>query len=157
MTDKFCKHTSDINSTLIFVRESDFAKSGSFIDFAKRYRPSCFFDLRFSPRLDFFAGSRLLTFRLFDELSIDYFDLSGSIGNGCKSTLLSDFLELLSDPGIYTFRGSDSPPKTAIILFDDELLLREWKINLPNSFQHSHRRAVNIAEYKSGFLSLHTS
>lgn len=141
--------------TVVLMREPEMTKTGAFSEFAKRYRPCRVLDLRLFPRLDFFAGSRVRTFKLFEELHIEYLDFFGreainpNESNKEKALLILEFLKLfLSEP-----KENDGP---IVLFFDNENLLLECKNFLPLAFSKIHNTKINtnIAEYKSGFLSM---
>lgn len=152
---EFSEITSTM-STVVLMREPEMTKSGAFSEFAKKYRPRRILDLRSFPRLDFFAGSRIRTFKLFEELHIEYLDFFGrenikpSDNNKATSLLILDFLGLfLADQ-----KENDGP---TVLFFDNDSLLQECKLSLPLTFQKSKNIVprMNIAEYKSGFLSMY--
>lgn len=147
--------TTSSKNLIVLMREPEMVKSGAFIEFAKRYRPCQILDLRLFPRLDFFAGSRIRTFKFFEELQIEYLDFFGreattSNDSDIKKTLLIlDFLHsLLIEP---------THPKGPIILFfDNDNLLSECKKKLSSHINETYKTTIkaDIGEYKSGFLSM---
>ncbi|MNY21991.1 hypothetical protein D3C86_1555760 [compost metagenome] len=143
-------------STVVLMREPEMTKNGAFSEFAKKYRPRRILDLRSFPRLDFFAGSRIRTFKLFDELHIEYLDFFGreniapSSNNKATSLLIMDFLDFfLADQ-----KENDGP---TVLFFDNDNLLQECKLSLPSALENTKKMLprMNIAEYKSGFLSIY--
>lgn len=141
--------------TVVLMREVEIEETGSFVNFARKFHPRCILDFRFSPRLDFFAGSRIRTFKLFDELHVDYLDIFGRAGITTTKSI-----EQIDD----TFASSldnylsniDIDGRPIILFFDNEDLLRQCKKILPYALStpSNHRASLNITEYKSGFLSV---
>jgi hypothetical protein len=143
------------NGTVVLMREPEMTKSGAFFEFAKKYQPCRILDLRTFPRLDFFAGSRIRTFKLFEELHIEYLDFFGRAAinpaNCNNETTTLQIVELLNL--FLTNQSEDNGP--TVLFFDNDSLLQECKKSLPTSLPKTlHTTKMNIAEYKSGFLSM---
>lgn len=141
--------------TVVLMREPEMTKSGAFFEFAKKYRPCRILDLRTFPRLDFFAGSRIRAFKLFEELHIEYLDFFGraainpaSCNNETTTLQIVELLNLF-----LTDQNQDNGP--TVLFFDNDSLLQECKKCLPTSLPQSLPTTnMHIAEYKSGFLSM---
>ncbi|WP_129441258.1 hypothetical protein [Pseudomonas sp. ACM7] len=149
--------TNSSMRTVVLMREVEIEKNGSFADFARKFRPRCILDFRFSPRLDFFAGSRVRAFKLFDELHVEYLDIFGRAGintNRSMEQMDDAFLKSLD----HYLSNLETDGRPIILFFDNEDLLRQCKKILPYAFTapNTHHTQLNITEYKSGFLSVQT-
>jgi hypothetical protein len=143
------------NGTVVLIREPEMAKNGAFFEFAKKYQPCRILDLRTFPRLDFFAGSRVRTFKLFEELHIEYFDFFGRAAiNPANCTNEATTLRIVELLNLFLTNQNECNGPT-VLFFDNDSLLQECKKSLPNFLPKSPPSTkMNIAEYKSGFLSM---
>ncbi len=65
---------------LLLVRESDILENGAFSKLIVSVKPRWLFDIRITPRLDFFAPNRSLAFKHFVEMNLGYIDVFGALG-----------------------------------------------------------------------------
>lgn len=143
------------NGTVVLMREPEMTKSGAFFEFAKKYQPCRILDLRTFPRLDFFAGSRIRAFKLFEELHIEYLDFFGRAAiNPTNCTNEATTLQIVELLNLFLTDQNENNGPT-VLFFDNDSLLQECKKCLPNHLPKSLTTTkMNIAEYKSGFLSM---
>jgi hypothetical protein len=156
--EKAMPHISSTKTTdpvIVFMRESELQKKGAFTEFAKRYNPQCVLDMRTAPRLDLFAGSRLLAFKLFKEMHMEYFDFFGRVGIYSKENIVN--LNAHLTEALIAFHPKVKYSNRPLVLFfDNDELLKNCKNEIPNIFlKHFDSSTINIAEYKSGFLAFH--
>ncbi|WP_434709515.1 hypothetical protein J3P75_05045 [Pseudomonas sp. R1-1] len=143
------------NGTVVLMREPEMTKSGAFFEFAKKYQPCRILDLRIFPRLDFFAGSRIRTFKLFEELHIEYLDFFGRAAiNPNNSTNEATTAKIVEFLNLFLANQNENKGPT-ILFFDNDSLLQECKKRLPSCLPKTlPATKMNVAEYKSGFLSM---
>ncbi|MFB4403090.1 hypothetical protein [Pseudomonas inefficax] len=146
-----------MGDTLVFLKESEISDKQAFVKLAEKINPLYIIDLRSVQRLDVIAGSRPKAFKLFDNFKIKYLDFYGRSNyksDDCisiENALISYLENLLPDRCEHV--------RPFVIFFDDETLLQTMKQNLPERL-HKSKKCINyfkIAEYKSGFLSIHPS
>lgn len=146
-----------MGDTLVFLKESEICDKQAFVKLAEKLNPLYIIDLRSVQRLDVIAGSRPKAFKLFDNFKIKYLDFYGRSNyknDDCISleSALTSYLEFLMPDHCEHVRPF-------VIFFDDDTLLQTMKQNLPERL-HKSKKCINdfkIAEYKSGFLSIHSS
>lgn len=149
--------TKTTEPVIVFMRESELQKKGAFAEFARRYHPQCVLDMRTAPRLDLFAGSRLLAFKLFEEMQMEYFDFFGRAGIYAKENIV-DLNAHLSNALIAFHAKIKHNNRPLVLFFDSDDLLKICRNDVPNIFlKHLNLKTVNIAEYRSGFLAFHST
>ncbi len=160
LKDKTMSNLTSVNTTdriIVLMRESELQKKGAFAEFAKKYRPLCMLDMRTAPRLDLFAGSRLLAFKLFDEMKMSYFDFFGRAGIYSKENI--DNLSSHLAEALNSFdQDSDTKNRPLVLFFDNDELLKQCKTEIDGALIKCLKSSIlNIAEYRSGFLSFQRS
>ena len=138
-------------NVLVFMRDMDLSQRDTFLNFAKKYNPKCILDFRIAPRLDSFANSRLLAFKLFKDLKVEYYDFLGRSGISSKEeltqvehTLASSIAELWLDQA--------SSTRPIVLFFDNEEILHTCQRLLPELKKHTFEN-LKIANFRSGLLS----
>lgn len=156
LEEKMMQPLSSMNTAdrvIVFMRESELQKKGAFAEFAKKYSPRCVVDMRTAPRLDLFAGTRLLAFKLFNEMQMDYFDFFGRAGIYSKENIENLSIHLAEALKSFEMRP-DSSHRPLVLFFDNDELLKRCKLEIDGALVKCFRSSsINIAEYKSGFLS----
>lgn len=144
-------------NTLIFMSENETSKKNAFLQFSRNYNPGCILDLRVTPRLDVFYGSRKISFSTFNELNIEYFDFFGRVGISSKNQL-SEIEFYFVEACIYFLSSERYNSRPVVLFFDDDEVMSECFKYLSSSF-YLHllpTRTLNIAEFKSGLLKVTT-
>ncbi|MFK5666899.1 hypothetical protein ACI2OW_13485 [Pseudomonas shirazica] len=140
--------------TLIFMRESETCKRNAFFNFSKTYNPGCILDLRIAPRLDVFHGSRKLSFDLFSDFGIEYYDFFGRIGVNSKNDT-SEIELRFAEACIYLLSSNKFNSRPIVLFFDNEDIMNECCNHIHNLF-NLHllpAKKINMGEFKSGLLS----
>lgn len=142
-------------NTVIFMKDTDILNKKTFSTFAKKFNPACLFDFRIAPRLDTFANTRLLAFRLFKDLEMEYFDFLGRAG----VTALDEFKDMenpLAKSLDELWHSPNADTRPIIFFFDSESLLLECRRTMPRLNQHFGGK-LKVADYRSGFLSFRST
>lgn len=102
---------------VILLNSTELAATDSFAAFAQQIKPRWLLDVRVAPRMDFIASSRPAALNNLASLGVTYIDILG------RTHQASGPLQLVAEI-LHTTQGSEGP---YVILFDDELKLRETK------------------------------
>lgn len=137
---------------VVVMRAADLQGEAGLRDFARRFHPRYFYDMRIAPRLDQLAGSRLRAFQLFEELNVEYQDLFGRAGVSNISDVY-DVSSVLSQMFTKVLAARCDKQGAAVFFFDNEDLMKISIELLPTTID-STACAPTVSEYKSGLLSM---
>jgi hypothetical protein len=133
-------NTGSEKVALFLLREVDLLRTSSFAGFLCEKEARLIFDCRVAPRLDFIAPSRMLAFRKFSEIGVDYIDIVGAMGLGDGSAGASkpeEWVDLVFDKINAVAHRSFG----AVFIFDnDSVLSRAYNV-LPTALGNLFRNS----------------
>lgn len=118
--------------TLYLFRESDVFRNSDFPGFLKTHNVRILFDARVAPRLDFVAANRILAFKKFEELEVNYIDMQGWISEGFEQSgndVYDDLAHLVSE----RVRSLDIYNASIFFIFDSQDFLNRVNRSLMSS------------------------
>lgn len=139
-------------SVIVLMRASDLENRGAFSAFAKKYNPRCILDMRIAPRLDFFASTRVMAFKLFEDMHMDYFDFFGRIGVESKKNIVNFKDSVLEIIIMLRESTEEYDNRPFVLFFDSEELFIDCRKQLTSTLALQKNTSTVLAQYKSGLL-----
>jgi hypothetical protein len=109
-------------SDIILLLNTKKMRSQSFLFALGSVRPHWVFDLRYNPRLDVLAGSRLEAFRHFDDLDVHYIDVFGLMDSDERKQHVRRKRRFVTILRHYLSRVADNNGPYLALLDDDDIM-----------------------------------
>jgi hypothetical protein len=149
-----CNYSFGTENIFLFVRESDILRGGDFFEILKNRRVKNLFDIRISPRFDFFASNRAMAFKLLDGLGINYTDVFGMMGVDSYSSKESVPERWSLFVASFLIKH-DQAPGISLFIFDNNQILNRSQYILPSVMMNmTNGRETNVEVFAAGESSL---
>lgn len=129
------------------------ATNEEFLYFVSKKCIAVFFDLRFSPRLDFVAATRQKAFIKLKEVGLNYYDVYGRLGISSPATAVDDRFEILKNI-VAAAEETLKQGEPCLMMFDRQSLASEYKKSMGDYFEIREIDGKYISDAVSDLLKI---